>query len=145
MDENDNEDDPSPTLSLPPLPSLQSAEIALIEEDSDDPRLINELTSVLKAAPTTLREISILCTPTALLPPEILATVDSLVGASAAVPRIRWRLDLEEAQEDEPDLSIATFEDPVKLAMPMLQEQGKLIVERGSFMDEGFSVWALDR
>ncbi|KAJ6566876.1 hypothetical protein B0H19DRAFT_1258059 [Mycena capillaripes] len=140
----DREDEEA--LSLPPLPSLQSAEIALIDEDSDDPRLINELSCILKAAPTTLREISIMCSPNgALLPPEILAAVDSIVADSATAPRIRWRLDLEDAQEDEPELSIAVFEAPVKQAMPRLQEQGKVIVEQGSFMEEGFSAWAVNR
>ncbi|KAF7324264.1 hypothetical protein MVEN_02651700 [Mycena venus] len=142
-DQNDKDEfDMLPILSLPPLPALESAELPLT---NDDPQNIENICSISRAAPGTLREISVMCSPTDLLPSEFLEDLDSALAVCVIIPWIRWRVDLKGAKRAEGELSGVVFASAVKQGMPKLHKQGKVIFEQCSFSREGFGSWTVDR
>jgi hypothetical protein len=113
---------------------------------NDDPQNIENICSIFRAAPGTLREISLMCCPKDLFPSEFLADLDSAISVCVTAPWIRWRVDLKDAEKRaEHELSAAVFASAVKQGMPTLHQQGKIIFEQCSFGREGFGNWTVDR
>ncbi|KAJ6529638.1 hypothetical protein B0H19DRAFT_1384822 [Mycena capillaripes] len=127
-------------LPFPPLPSLKLAEIVAHITEGDEGWFIALLSSILAAA-TGLREICVMCYHSCSFTSETLATVDSLLADSGASPHIRWRVDLDDA--DTPGVSFGDVATSVQQGMPRLLGVGKVVVEQGSFVGEGFDPWII--
>ncbi|KAJ6578173.1 hypothetical protein B0H19DRAFT_1338218 [Mycena capillaripes] len=138
--------DEDPSISvvrpLPPLPSLKLFELTVDLDDCDGPWFIARIGSILTTATETLREISVICDSFHSPPPETLAAVDTILTECVAAPRLRWRLDMDDT-DSESEISFADdFEISVCGNMPRLLARNKVVVERCSLVDEGFSIWA---
>ncbi|KAJ6529675.1 hypothetical protein B0H19DRAFT_1193020 [Mycena capillaripes] len=126
---------------LPPLPCLKLAEMTLDFDNCDGSWLIARLSSILNAAPQSLQEISVICSPSDALERETLGEMDCKLADSPAAPRIRWRVDM----DDDPEVAYNDFRTSLMEGMPKMLAQGKLTVEKCSVVDEGFSDWAMKR
>ncbi|KAJ7652512.1 hypothetical protein DFH06DRAFT_1134495 [Mycena polygramma] len=128
----------SPSLPVPALPVLQSAEITAYLDNCDVTPTIEHILSVLKAAPQTLKEISIKCATRGLPSWVLLGEIDTLVIESAACPRVRCRVDLRYSEA----LTVAQYAAALQLGMPRLYAEGKLEIEQCSRIYPGSSSWA---
>ncbi|KAJ7736454.1 hypothetical protein B0H16DRAFT_1573840 [Mycena metata] len=100
------------------------------------------LESILAAAPDSPTEICITFAPRLrFLHQTALARMDNFLADRGASPRIRWRLDV----DDNTKSSFTDFVGALEQGLPRLDTQGKLLVERRSVIDSGFSDWAIKR
>lgn len=69
-------------------------------------------------------------------PFEIIATLDEVWAACAALPRMHWRYILSERNDQEDAQQLADFTRRIQEALPRLYERGKLITDGYSPEDE---------
>ncbi|KAJ7181490.1 hypothetical protein C8R43DRAFT_1101343 [Mycena crocata] len=119
--------------AIPVLPSLRALEVVIGFGEQNTAHLVKLLSALLPSVPTTLEEIILTYSShwrAFKSSDKHYAALDLLlVKCHPAVPRVRWRLELEEeGEEARRQLSHVTR--LVKLALPKLHAKGKLVVER---------------
>ncbi|KAJ7677746.1 hypothetical protein DFH06DRAFT_559671 [Mycena polygramma] len=133
-----------------PLPSLQSATIAIEFGDLDAPAFIARIASILTAPPPTFRELCISCSPAGnvspaaelALAPGTMEAVESLIRPWTITPPIRWRLSLDIDNPLDNDF-FDEFAASLRAGMATLHSQGRLIVQRYPTSDWELDSWAL--